>query len=139
MPDVESLLQRHGATVHDLLKFRDEAIDYMKDLDRRIQQKLMSAKTLRYNPFQGEGVGGNQSFVSVFADEKGDGVVITSMHTRERTNVFAKPLTSWKSEYELGEEEEQTIEKALRSVRKPQSSHEGFEGQEAQDRQKINE
>lgn len=84
----------------------------MKSLDERIKKKTMSASTLRFNPFQGEGVGGNQSFSSVFADEEGRGVIITSMHTRERTNVFAKPIKNWKSEYELSEEEMTVINKA---------------------------
>lgn len=69
----------------------------------------MNAFTVRFNPFQGKGIGGNQSFSSVFVDEEGNGVVITSMHTRERTNVFAKPLKNWGSEYELSEEEKRAI------------------------------
>lgn len=112
VPDIEALLMRHSGTVDDLLTFQKEAVNYMTSLNRRIEQKLARARTIRFNPFQGEGIGGNQSFVSVFADEKGNGVVITSMHTRERTNVFAKPLTEWKSEYELGDEEKATIEQA---------------------------
>jgi len=84
----------------------------MKSLDERIKKKTMGASTLRFNPFQGGGVGGNQSFSSIFADEEGNGVIITSMHTRERTNVFAKPIKNWKSEHELSEEEMTVINKA---------------------------
>jgi hypothetical protein len=73
---------------------------------------MRSASTIRFNPFQGGEVGSNQSFSSVFADEEGNGVVITSMHTRERTNVFAKPLKTWKSEYELTQEEKEVIKKS---------------------------
>jgi hypothetical protein len=82
----------------------------MKSLDGRIKKKIVNTSTLRFNPFQGEGVGGNQSFTVSLADEEGDGLVITSMHTRERTNIFAKPLKNWQSDYELGEEEKQVIE-----------------------------
>jgi hypothetical protein len=56
-------------------------------------------------------VGGNQSFSAGLVDEEGSGVIITSMHMRERTNVFAKPLKNWKSEYELSKEEKESIEK----------------------------
>jgi hypothetical protein len=70
---------------------------------------MVNSATVRFNPFQGEGTGGNQSFSSIFADEEGNGVVITSMHTRERTNMFGKPLKNWKSEYELTDEEKQAI------------------------------
>ncbi|MEK7116876.1 MAG: DUF4446 family protein [Patescibacteria group bacterium] len=111
-PDIERLLKLHTKTLEDFIRFQAESTEYMKRLDSRLKKKTTNAATLRFNPFQGEGIGGNQSFSSVFADEEGNGVVITSMHTRERTNVFAKPLKNWKSEYELSEEEKRTINKA---------------------------
>lgn len=107
--DIEKLLKLHTKTLEDFVRFQAESTNYMKSLDGRIKQKITNIATTRFNPFQGEGIGGNQSFSSVFADEKGDGVVITSMHTRERTNVFAKPLKNWSSEYELSEEEKQAV------------------------------
>ena len=111
-PDIERLLKLHTKTLEDFIRFQAESTEYMKRLDSRLKKKTTNAATLRFNPFQREGIGGNQSFSSVFADEEGNGVVITSMHTRERTNVFAKPLKNWKSEYELSEEEKRTINKA---------------------------
>lgn len=107
--DIEKLLKLHTKTLEDFIKFKTESTGYLKSLDNRLKKKMVNAATLRFNPFQGEGIGGNQSFCSVFTDEEGNGVVITSMHTRERTNVFAKPLQNWKSEYELSEEETQAI------------------------------
>lgn len=111
-PDIERLLGLHTKTLEDFVKFKAESTEYMKSLDSRMKKKTTSASTLRFNPFQGEGVGGNQSFSSVFADEEGAGVVITSMHARERTNVFAKPLQNWQSEHKLSDEEEAVINKA---------------------------
>lgn len=111
-PDIERLLKLHTKTLEEFVQYKAESSLYMKSLDQRIKEKMKSSETVRFNPFQGGEVGGNQSFSSVFADEEGNGVVITSMHTRERTNVFAKPLKSWKSEYELSEEEKETINKA---------------------------
>lgn len=111
-PDIERLMGLHTKTIEDFVKFKAESTEYMKSLDGRIKKKTAGASTLRFNPFQREGTGGNQSFCSVFADETGDGVVITSMHTRERTNVFAKPLKKWQSEYQLSEEEQKVISQA---------------------------
>jgi hypothetical protein len=109
-PDIERLLKLHTKTLEDFVRFQAESIIQTKSLSDRIKKKMTNVSTLRFNPFQGEGLGGNQSFSSVFADEEGNGAVITSMHTRERTNVFAKPLQKWKSEYELSKEEKQVIE-----------------------------
>ncbi len=110
-PDLERLMKLHTKTLEDLVKFQAESTLYMKLLDNRIKKKTVNASIVRFNPFKGEGVGGNQSFSTSFADEEGNGVVITSMHMRERTNVFAKPLLNWQSEYELSKEEKEAIEK----------------------------
>ena len=109
VPDIERLLKLHTKTLEDFVKFQVDSTIYMKTLDDRIKEKMRSAKAVRFNPFQKGEAGSNQSFSSVFADEEGNGVVITSIHTRERTNVFAKPLKNWKSEYELTEEEKGVI------------------------------
>jgi hypothetical protein len=108
--DIEKLLKLHTKTLEDFVTFRAESTLYMKSLDSRIKKKMTNASLVRFNPFQGEGVGGNQSFSASLADEEGNGVVITSMHTRERTNVFAKPLQNWTSSYELADEEKQALE-----------------------------
>lgn len=107
--DIEKLLKLHSKTLEDFVEFKTKSAGYMKSLDDRIKKKTTKASTVRFNPFHGEGIGGNQSFSCAFIDEEGNGVIITSMHTRERTNVFAKPLQNWKSEYELSEEEKETI------------------------------
>ena len=75
---------------------------------------MASAPTFRFNPFQETEVVAIKVFLLFFAGEEGNGVVITSMHTRERTNVFAKPLKKWQSEYELSGEEKEVV-KILKS------------------------
>ena len=42
----------------------------------------------------------------------GYGLVISSLHSRESTRVYAKPLVEWESSYALTEEEEEAIAKA---------------------------
>ena len=59
---------------------------------------------LRYNPFSN--TGGDQSFVLALADHNGDGALINSLHTRDGTRIYAKPLASWGSSHSLTEEEE---------------------------------
>ncbi|NIT70429.1 DUF4446 family protein, partial [candidate division KSB1 bacterium] len=55
--------------------------------------------TVRFNPFKG--TGGGQSFAAAFLSEHGNGVVISTLYSRERVSVFAKPIQSFASEYEL--------------------------------------
>lgn len=63
---------------------------------------------IRYNPFSD--TGGNQSFVLALLDGQGTGIVITSLHSREATRVFAKPVKEGKEVgFEFSKEEIQAI------------------------------
>ena len=45
---------------------------------------------MRYNPF--EETGGNQSFALALLDAEGDGWVLSSLHARSGTRVYAKAI-----------------------------------------------
>lgn len=65
---------------------------------------------VRFNPFSG--VGGDQSFSIALLDGNDNGMVITSLYTREGNRIYGKPIKSGISEYLLSGEEKQAIEKA---------------------------
>jgi len=44
----------------------------------------------RFNPF--ENVGGNQSFILTILDQTDSGVILTSLHNRDLTRLYAKPI-----------------------------------------------
>lgn len=69
----------------------------------------------RYNPYQD--TGGNMSFSAALLDGRGDGIVITSLHSRSATRVFAKTIKSGKEDgHELSAEEREVVDKALKRV-----------------------
>jgi len=88
---------------------RDNTIVHkaINDLDTRMHRKIDGVRTLRFNPFQG--VGGNQSFASAFLDEDGTGVVLSTLYSRERVSIFAKPIIARTSEHDLTEEEKSVL------------------------------
>ena len=65
---------------------------------------------VRFNPFPD--TGGNQSFVVALMDARGDGVVLSSLHSRGGTRVYLKQLASGKAETALSEEELEAIRRA---------------------------
>ncbi len=67
---------------------------------------------VRFNPF--EDTGGDQSFAIALVDKQGDGVVISSLHGRKETRIYAKPLKKRKSTYPLTEEEKEAMARAWR-------------------------
>lgn len=65
----------------------------------------------RFNPFTD--TGGNQSFALSLLDENHNGIVISSLHSRESTRIYAKKIVSGKSEnQDLSKEEAEVIRSA---------------------------
>lgn len=62
---------------------------------------------VRFNPF--EDTGSNQSFALATLDEDGDGVVITSLHARGLTRIYAKAIAGWRPDAALSDEEAQAL------------------------------
>ena len=95
-----------------IMEYRDESEKYLENVERRIRKSVTGVETIRFNPFRGDGSGGNQSFSTAFVNEEGDGVVISSLYSRERVSVFAKPIKKMSSEYEMTAEEKESLRKA---------------------------
>lgn len=82
----------------------------LKTHHKRIAKSVQTVPTVRFNPFSDSG--GNQSFASAFISEEGNGVVISSLYSREKTSVFAKPIQNFESQYELTKEETIVLEQS---------------------------
>ncbi len=65
---------------------------------------------VRYNPF--EETGGNQSFALALLDANGDGWVLSSLHARSGTRVYAKGISGGRSDAALSDEETAAIRQA---------------------------
>lgn len=102
----------------DLGNFRKDITGYLASVENRLSKSLQGVETIRFNPWKGTGDGGNQSFATAFIDEKGNGVVISSLYSRERTSVFSKPIKNFKSLFELTKEEQESIQKAKENTKR---------------------
>lgn len=70
----------------------------------------------RFNPFNS--VGGDQSFILILLDNLNDGVIITSLHNRDSTRVYAKPIKNGKTDkIALSKEEQSALVKAVSFTR----------------------
>jgi hypothetical protein len=88
----------------------DKVLEEMKKLEDRQKFSVQKLGIVRFNPFSE--VGSDQSFSMALLNEKNDGVVITSLYTRQENRVYGKPIKDSQSEYSLSEEEKNAIEKA---------------------------
>ena len=98
-----------STNIKDLQTFRKELEVYLTDVEKRLKKSVQSVHTVRFNPFKGTGGGGNQSFATVFLNEEYDGVVLSSLYSRDHVSVFSKPIKKGASEYELSEEEKEAV------------------------------
>lgn len=101
-----------------LNNFQKESISYFKNIEKRLGRSMQSVETLRFNPFKGTGEGGNQSFTTAILSENGDGVVISSLYSRDRVSVFSKPLKKFESSFELTDEEKEAITNSKNNLAK---------------------
>ena len=101
----------------ELKSFRTAAENTFKNNDARLKKTISGVETIRFNPFKGDGSGGNQSFATAFLNEEKNGVIISSMYGRERMSIFAKPVKNLVSEYELTAEEKEAMNKAKDSIK----------------------
>ncbi len=106
-----------NTSVRELETFRKELEVYLTTVEKRLKKSVQSVHTVRFNPFKGTGSGGNQSFATAFINEDGDGVVISSIYSREHMSVFSKPVKKTQSEYDLSGEEKEALQIAFKSLK----------------------
>lgn len=117
--NIEETIAILSREVKELRAFRAELEHYLKGAEGRLHTTLRGVGVVRFNPFSGEGAGGNQSFAVALLDEEGSGVVFSTLNARERVGVYAKPITKGSSSFELTSEEREAIEKARQSTTRP--------------------
>src|SRR5438046_7028073 len=75
------------------------------------QHSIQKVGVVRFNPFAD--TGGDQSFAVALLDAEGNGVVLSSLHGRADTRIFAKSVQAGRSKHALSDEEQDAIRKAL--------------------------
>lgn len=92
--------------ISDLEKIQEE-------IKKENLYNLQRVGLVRFNPFAD--TGGNQSFSLALLDGEGSGLVISSLHSRDATRIYAKPVKKEKAAgYHFSAEEEKAIRAARR-------------------------
>ncbi len=74
-------------------------------------KSIQKVGLVRFNPFKD--TGGDLSFAIALLDLKNNGLVISSLHGREGTRIYSKPVRGGQSQYNLSAEEKQAINLAV--------------------------
>lgn len=83
----------------------------LKGFEEDSRAHIQKVALLRFNPY-GD-TGGDQSFAIALLNGKQSGLVLTSLHARSGTRIFAKPVLEGKGTYELSKEEIEVLKKAI--------------------------
>ncbi len=114
---------RGGADLETTLMDYVARMDRVEQIARTMEERAGSIETqqpyllqhvgvVRFNPFPDKG--GDQSFVVAILDGHADGVVLSGLHSRVDSRVYAKPVVGGQSTYTLTEEERTAIARAMK-------------------------
>jgi Protein of unknown function (DUF4446) len=108
---LDELLDRQFRRLDTVAEKVDALNRLHRELETLSQQSIQKVGVVRFNPFAD--TGGDQSFAVALLDAAGNGVVLSSLHGRADTRIFAKVVQGGRSKHALSDEEQDAIRKAL--------------------------
>jgi len=109
--DLGEVLDAHLDKVFAVSAEVDELTVRTAVAEANLRRSFQRIGLVRFNPF--EDTGGNQSFALALLDANGDGIVLSSLHSRTGTRVYAKAVNGGRSETALSDEETQAVRDAM--------------------------
>ena len=114
--DLVEILDRQMSTMKETDNLLRDFKDKLEKFESDIPNNLKKVGLVRFNPFRQ--LGGNQSFSLALLDEESNGVVLSALHSKDSTRVYAKPVVGGKeADYTLSDEEKEAVKiaKVLKS------------------------
>jgi uncharacterized SAM-binding protein YcdF (DUF218 family) len=109
---LDEVLAGQATRIEQLGTRVDALTALQRELETSTGRSLQKVGVVRFNPFQDSG--GDQSFAIALLDQRGSGVVVSSLHGRAETRIFAKQVINGRSTHSLSDEEQQAIREALK-------------------------
>jgi hypothetical protein len=107
---LEGVLDAHLELVHQVSEDLDELSSRTSSLETTAEHHFARVGLVRFNPFPD--TGGNQSFALAMLDESDDGFIVSSLHSRTGTRLYAKAVAAGKADNTLSSEEAEAIDLA---------------------------
>jgi hypothetical protein len=109
--DLEGVLGQHLDEVHRIAAQVQRLDGRTGSLELDARRSLQRVGMVRFNPF--EDTGGNQSFALAVLDADLDGFVVSSLHSRNGTRIYAKVVNGGRSDGALSVEETEALRQAM--------------------------
>ncbi len=108
--DVATVLARQSQRIDGEASRLDGVTQELVDLRAGLAQTLQHVAVVRYDAF-GD-MGGRMSFSAAVVDDRGDGMVISSIHARGESRTYAKGVVGGDSAITLSPEERHAVDAA---------------------------
>ncbi len=105
--DVASVVAQQGERLAGERHRVDQVEESLNGLREDLAQSLRHIAVVRYDAF-GD-MGGRMSFSVAVIDDRGDGMVLSSIHARGESRTYAKGVVAGKSDVTLTPEEQQAL------------------------------
>ena len=109
--NLEELLVQYTKKLNNLLEHDKEMQASIEHMEKTVKNCVQKVGVVRYQAIPN--MGADLSYTVALMDENNDGVVLNGIYGRDGCYTYAKPLEQGKSSYNLSEEEEQAIKKAM--------------------------
>ncbi|MDE7318936.1 MAG: DUF4446 family protein [Lachnospiraceae bacterium] len=109
-------------SMEEVLMKQFDRIEVLEEADREKRKEINSLKILMQKSYQKAGLvkydafremSGKLSYALALLDQNDNGVIITSMYSRDGCFSYAKEVIMGKSQINLSEEEQEALEKAV--------------------------
>ena len=107
--DLSAELTQRLAQAEKTIKELAERTEILEQIGKISIQKIGFK---RFNPFAD--TGGDNSFALALLDNKNNGVIISSLYTREGVRIYAKKIENGLSKQQFSREEKEVLEEAMR-------------------------
>lgn len=108
---LEPLLNERFQEIENLKRINAKNVKNIKFLLDKIHYSYQKVGIVKYDAFHE--MGGKLSFALTMLDNKNNGFIINSMHSREGCYTYIKEVVAGESYIELGDEEAESLKKAL--------------------------
>jgi len=105
--NLEEAIAAHMTTVDEAVQRTDVLEKAVVNLETRVPACLQRVNVVRYDAF--DDVGGEQSFAVALLDAQGDGIVLSSIYTRQDVRIYAKSISAGQPSHTLSKEERQAL------------------------------
>lgn len=112
---LDDLLDKYLKEVQKSLEILDGQNLRLQKTEEKLRQSVDRAELVRFNAF--DNMGSDLSFALALLNQEGNGIVLSSINSREESRVYAKPVTAGASTYHLSDEEKQALDKAKNTLR----------------------